>query len=309
MPDPEVFIMGLLLGKSRSILKSSRHVAACLSALILCVPLGGQQDFLSKPPDLWSEEDALKVLNDSPWAHSVTTSTQDAACGYKNPAIPGEFSAEGAERGELRDATPASISAKPDGAQYLIRWVSAKPVQAAVQRLITLDEKWAAYGQHFERNDPSAKPTDLSRPAYNRNDMITLSVILVRPGPDGGSFVDYAFQDGGTRFPAKGFYMFICAGLKTSNGVVHAGLGGPTGYPSVRPAITLSFPSLIDGKPLITHRDEKVEFRLVAMQRVFETIFTIDPRDLTDGSQAGLYLPTTATDLKENAAPSTDSNQ
>jgi hypothetical protein len=308
MLDPEVFIMGLLPCKSRSILKSSSHVAACLSALILCAPLGGQQNFLSKPPDLWSEEDALKVLNDSPWARTMTTSTQDAACGYKNPAIPGEFSAEGAELGELHDPTPASISAKPDGAEYLIRWVSAKPVQAAVQRLITLDEKWAAYGQHFERNNPSAKPTDLSRPAYNRNDMITLSVILVRPGPDGGSFVDYAFQDGGTRLPAKGFYMFICAGLKTSNGVVYAHLGGPMGDPPLRPAITLSFPRLIDGKPLITHRDEKVEFRLVAMQRVFETTFTIDARDLTDGSQAGLYLPTTATDLKQNSAQSTGSN-
>jgi hypothetical protein len=300
--------MGIEPGRSRTFRRISGRIASCFSVLIVSVPLLGQQDFLSKPPALWTEEDALKVLNDSPWAHMVTTSTQDAACGYKNPAIPGEFSAEGAELGELRDPTPASISAKPDGAEYLIRWVSAKPVQAAVQRLTALDEKWAAYGQHFARNDPSAKPTDLSRPAYNRNDMITLSVILVRPGPDGGSFVDYAFQDGGTRFPAKGFYMFICAGLKTSNGVVYAHAGGPMGYPPFRPAITLSFPSLIDGKPLITHRDEKVEFRLVAMQRVFETTFTIDGRDLTDGSQAGLYLPTTATDLREYSSQSRASN-
>ena len=181
-------------------------------------------------------------------------------------------------------------------------------MQAAVQRLLTIDEKWGPYGRYYERNDPAAGPTDLSRPAYNRHDMITISVSLAKPGPDGGSFLDYAFEDGGTR-PAKGFQHFICEGLRTSNGVVFVHLGGPMGDPHLHPAITLSFPSTIDRKPLITRQDEKVEFRLVAMQRVFETTFTIDVRDLTDRSQAGLYLPTTVTDVNENSHQSTASNQ
>lgn len=301
--------MPILHVQGRSFWKTLTGIAGCLPFLILTAPLLGQQDFLSKPSPQWTQEDALKVLNDSPWAHTVTTSTQDAACGFKNPAIPGEFSAEGAELGEMRDPTPDSVAVKPDGAEYLIRWISAKPVQAAVQRLIALNEKWAPYGHHYERNDPSFGPTDLSRPRYNRNDMITISVNLVKPGPDGGSFLDYAFAEGGRRFPAKGFLIFICAGLKSSNGVVFAHVAGPMGDPPLHPVITLSFPSTIEGKPLITHQDEKVEFRLVVMQRVFETTFTIDARDLTDGSQPGLYLPTAVTDLKENSGQSIASSQ
>ena len=302
--------MPILHAQGRWFWKTLTVIKCCLPFLILCAPLLGQQDFLSKQPTLWTEEDALKVLNESPWAHTVTTSTQDAACGFKNPAIPGEFSAEGAELGEMRDPTPDSVAVKPDGAEYLVRWISVKPVQAAVQRLIALDEKWAPYGQHYERNDPSSGPTDLSRPRYNRNDMITISVDLVKPGPDGGSFLDYAFAEGGQRLlPAKGFLIFICAGLKSSNGVVFAHLGGPMGDPPLHPAITLSFPSMIEGKPLITHQDEKVEFRFVVMQRVFETTFTIDARDLIDGSQPGLYVPTVVTDLRESSGRPVASSQ
>jgi hypothetical protein len=139
--------------------------------------------------------------------------------------------------------------------------------------------------------------------------MITISVNLVKPGPDGGSFLDYAFAEGGRRFPAKGFFVFICAGLKSSNGVVFAHLNGPTGDPPLHPAITLSFPSAIEGKPLITHQDEKVEFRFVIMQRVLETTFTINARDLPDGSQPGLYLPTAVTDLRESSGRPVASSQ
>ena len=37
----------------------------------------------------------------------------------------------------------------------------------------------------------------------------------------------------------------------------------------------MSFPSIVDGKPLISHRDEKLEFRFILKQRVFETTFIV----------------------------------
>jgi len=117
----------------RSFLKRPAQIVCGISVLLLVMPVLGQQDFLSKPADQWTEEDALKVLNDSPWAHPVTTSTQDAASGYKNPAIPGEISPERAELLEMEAPTPASLEVKPDGAQYLIRWISAKPVRCRPQ--------------------------------------------------------------------------------------------------------------------------------------------------------------------------------
>jgi hypothetical protein len=139
--------------------------------------------------------------------------------------------------------------------------------------------------------------------------MITISVILKKPGPAGVSFVDYAFEDSGRVYPAKGFRAFICAGLRTSNGVVFAHVVPDLGGLPDQRAIAMSFPSQIDGKPLVTKRDEKVEFRWVVMQRVFETTFTIDASDLPDGSQAGLYLPAAVTDLKKHSGSSAPAYQ
>jgi len=63
----------------------------------------------------------------------------------------------------------------------------------------------------------------------------------------------------------------------------------------------LSFPRLVDGKPLISNLREKVEFRMVANQRVFDTIFLINASDVLDGSEKTLYLPSAFTDSEEMA--------
>ena len=65
--------------------------------------------------------------------------------------------------------------------------------------------------------------------------------------------------------------------------------------------LQLSFPRLIDGKPLISNVREKVEFRLVVNQRVFETSFFINASDVLDGSERTLYLPPAFTDSREMA--------
>ena len=65
--------------------------------------------------------------------------------------------------------------------------------------------------------------------------------------------------------------------------------------------LQLSFQRLIDGKPLISSQHEKVEFRMVVNQRVFETAFYINASDVLDGSEKTLYLPSAFTDQKELA--------
>jgi hypothetical protein len=273
-------------------------VLLCFAVLLsLDVSLKGQESILSKPASQWTEEDALTVLNDSPWAQTVTTSVQERACGYKNPAFPNQLTEHEAESSEIISPTPPSVEVKPDGAEYLIRWISAKPVQEAVQRLVGTDEKWHSYGWSYQENDGANAPTDPSRPYYNRNDMITISVILKKLGPNGESFRDYAFFDGGNKFPAKGIRLSPCAALKTSNGIATAHLAGLGATPT-RPTITLSFPSRVAGKALVSHKNEKVQFRFIANQRVFETVFTIDVKDLPDGTEPRLYYPSETTDLK-----------
>jgi hypothetical protein len=65
--------------------------------------------------------------------------------------------------------------------------------------------------------------------------------------------------------------------------------------------LQLSFPRLIDGKPLISNLHEKVEYRMVVNQRVFETTFYINAGDVLDGSEKTLYLPSVFTDSKDMA--------
>src|SRR5215472_1260133 len=105
---------------------------SCLLLVTAALYAASDEGYPTKPPQLWTEEDALNILNDSPWAKTVKPSAQDTACGYKNPAIPGEYSEEDSERIENLEPTGPSESVKPDEAEYLVRWQSAKPMQKAV---------------------------------------------------------------------------------------------------------------------------------------------------------------------------------
>ena len=52
---------------------------------------------------------------------------------------------------------------------------------------------------------------------------------------------------------------------------------------------------------MISNVREKVEFRMVANRRVFDTIFYINASDVLDGSEKSLYLPSAFTDSEEMA--------
>ena len=269
---------------------------SCLALIVGSVPVTANGPFLSKPPEEWTEAEALQVLNDSPWAHTVTTTTQDSQCDYENPAFPGLFPEEFARRVDSITPTPPAAVVKPDGAEYLVRLVSVKPMQAAAERLISLDEKWAPYrsGMGLE---PDSKPTNLEEKWYNPADEITIAVVLKHSGPRGESFLDYAFTER-KFFPGGGLvYLWPCAAIRTANGQVSAVLGGlGVGKDGKISAIQLSFPNSSDGKPLISHRDEKLQFRFIADQRVFETTFFINRADLLDGTETALRIPSRVDD-------------
>jgi hypothetical protein len=260
----------------------------------------GQEIRSSAPASGALEQEALKVLNDSDWAHTVTPIIQDAPCSWQNAAFPG-LSPQ--EKALARDAgaplAPRDV-VKQDGSEYLIRFQSAKPVQTAIQQMIAIGEKWSAYGEHKWLASATDGPTDLANLRYNVMDMITIAVILKHPDPDGTSLFDYGFKDNGR--PSETFRVWPCAGLRTDNGQVFARV-----VPEIDPLngikeLQLSFPRLIDdGKPLISRTREKVEFRLIVNQRVLETNFFINAGDVLDGSEGVLYLPSAFTDSKEIA--------
>jgi hypothetical protein len=270
-------------------------IFCCVALMAFFLPAAADESFLSKPSEAWTEAQALQVLNDSAWARTITTSTQDFQCEYERPAYRETletYTHEFAER--WHSLTPPAADVKPDRAEYLVRLVSVKPMQAAVERLISLDHtKWAHYDGGFAL-EPGSKPTNLAERWYNPADEITISILLKHPGPGGASFHDYAFPR--KNVPGSGLYhLWPCAAVKTANGVRTAVLGGPAVNQDGTPIddITLSFPSTVKGKPLILNPNEKLEFRFVANQHVFEAAFYVNPSDLFDGTETVLRIPPT----------------
>jgi hypothetical protein len=269
------------------------RVVCCVAFAAGTVPVTANQPFLSKPSKEWTEKEALQVLNDSPWAQIITTTTQDFQCDYEHPAYRRTYPEGFSERVDSIDLTPPAAAVKPDGAEYIVRLVSVRPMQAAMERLIQLDpDKWKHYRSGYGL-EPGSKPTNLADRWYNPADEITIAVVLRRPGPDGASFRDYAFHR--KNVSGSGLsHLWPCAAVKTASGVSTAVLGGPVmideSYPTPND-ITLSFPSTFEGKTLISHPTEKLEFRFVANQRIFEATFYVNPTDLFDGTETVLRIP------------------
>jgi hypothetical protein len=266
----------------------------CLAFLGSIVRLTANEPFLNKPSADWTEAEALQVLNDSPWAHTITTTTQNFQCDWEHPAYPETYREGHAEEMDSINPPPPATDVKPDGAEYLVRLVSVKPMQAAVERLLNLDpDKWKHYRGGYGL-EPGLKPTNLEEGWYNPADEITIVIVLKRGGPGGASFRAYAFR---RKDEPKSEIALLgpCAAVKTANGVTTAVAGGPVrddGWNAPKD-VALSFPSTFKGKPLITHPNEKLEFRLIANQRVFEATFYVNPKDLFDGTETVLRIPRT----------------
>ena len=276
-------------------------LAGC--ALMFWCPFAmGQENHSTSPVPDAVEQGALKVLNDSDWAHTVKPSLQDTPCTYQNAVFPDLYPKEKAFTLDATSPSRPPDPVKADDSEYLIRFQSAKPVQTAVQELLAMGEKWSAYGTKEWPVHADDGPTNVANGWYNAADMITVAVILKRSAPDGTSLFNYGYEDNGRAFPSHSFRVWPCTGLRTTNGQVIA-LAVRQAFGHV---LQLSFQRLIDGKPLISSQHEKVEFRMVANQRVFETTFYINASDVLDGSEKALYLPSAFTDLKEIPVPAND---
>jgi len=267
----------------------------CLALVGSAVPLTGNEPFLNKPPEEWTEEEAVQVLNDSPWARPITTTTQDFQCNYEHPVFPGMYSEERARELDFIVPTSPAAEVKPDGAEYVVQFLSVKPMQAAIARLLALDEqKWKGYfgGTGLA---PGSPPTNLEEHWYNLADELAVSIVLKKPGPGGASFRDYAFprvdKEGHIASGSGPKYSPACGAVRTANGVGHWCASGPVAIDERRAqptSITVFFASTANGKPLISHANEKVEFRYITDQRVFEATFYVSPKDLFDGTETTL---------------------
>src|SRR5208283_5764375 len=114
---------------------------ACFVLLFWCAPVTGQEHSLNSPATEAVERAALKLLNDSDWAHTVKPSLQETPCTYQNPAFPGLYPEDKAAAVDATAPAAPQDPVRPDDSEYLIRFQSAKPVQTAIRELLAMGEK------------------------------------------------------------------------------------------------------------------------------------------------------------------------
>lgn len=103
-------------------MKSLRLVIISLLVLLLAHPLSAQWN--KKPYTEWTEKEATKLLNDSPWAQTQTLTDTSQMTGQGRVTDPGQS----------RIAEVYSVN-------YRIRFLSAKPVRQAISHLMEMKNR------------------------------------------------------------------------------------------------------------------------------------------------------------------------
>ncbi|HVG20396.1 MAG TPA: hypothetical protein VNI02_15200 [Blastocatellia bacterium] len=105
-----------------------RALVLSVAALLLSLPLSASAQWDKKPYAEWSEKEAQKVLNDSPWARTQVFTS--AVTLYRQPAT----GRQGASQTSSRPPDATHVN-------FRIRFLSAKPVRQAIGRMMELKQK------------------------------------------------------------------------------------------------------------------------------------------------------------------------
>lgn len=219
-----------------------------------------------KPPSEWTVEEALKLVQDSPWAKQVGSprfrteitvtirlgncrqdpSRPQSPCGTAGETLPGR------QPGEPLPSEPSADHATP---VYLVRWESAEPVVQAFARLEELGERLTAQFQ--------APPPRLPGDRY------VITVKTLRPPQSGRDAVE-GLDDMELRAGA-----WLKCGLVVVEPleVERSGIGASA-------AVHFFFPRTHAGKPLLRGKRPLAEFRFGSARLTLTSKFTLDPESL-----------------------------
>ena len=112
-----------------------RRVVFSSLLLVLCACSAFAQK--NKPWTEWSEKDAAKILNDSPWGQTQTEgeeSRPEQTSAITQVAAPRAANQQLSREGEAPKTQPSRV------VKFRIRFLSAKPVRSAFARLLTLKQ-------------------------------------------------------------------------------------------------------------------------------------------------------------------------
>jgi hypothetical protein len=232
---------------------------ATLCGLLLAAMLAVRADdfWKRKPSSQWTADEALQILNSSPWTKQELVATSPVRCDSEL------YDADGNCR-EARFQFPREPKRRrgreiPDArfniAIYLVRWDSAPEVAAAFARLEALGERASA----VFRSPPPRRPAD----RY----VITMNV--VQPAKDSGD--PFALrEDNKEKEPVR---------LKTSRGTFapleteHSGVGA-------NEALHFFFPRVQNGQPILDTKGDTAEFIFEGKKVSVRSKFSLDAESL-----------------------------
>ena len=102
-----------------------------LLAALVVNPVGAQQE--AKPWTKWTQKEAEKILNDSPWAQ-VQTDTDTSEMFFSPTSDPNRMGSSPNDRSRTTSgATNQAVNVK-----FIVRFFSARPIRSALARLMEL---------------------------------------------------------------------------------------------------------------------------------------------------------------------------
>ena len=107
-----------------------RALLISMAALLVSVPLSASAQWEKKPYTEWSEKEALKLLNDSPWGRTQVFTTSQ-------PLFRGPTTGRQGTSGQGTSANTANAT----HVNFRIRFLSAKPIRQAVTRMLEINQK------------------------------------------------------------------------------------------------------------------------------------------------------------------------
>jgi hypothetical protein len=222
-----------------------------------------------KPASAWTAEEALELLQDSPWAKEelvLLAQPRSRPTGFSEEEFPENLRRGSRENLSRRqsaipetpkppDIVPQSATDGSASARYLLRWETARPVQAAFARLRELDQ-----GASAEFHAPAPRLPE---------DRYVVTVKMTRPSrqiPD----LFARMSRGELRKRAR---------LKTRSGETEAVEVERSGQGAAA-AVHFLFPREANGQPLLPAGKEKVEFEFRGRYLDLKTKFEIHPDDI-----------------------------
>jgi hypothetical protein len=205
-----------------------------LAALLVSLPWSAAAQWEKKPYNEWTEKEALKLLNDSPWGRTQV---------FTSPVT--LFKAPQSGRQGVTNPT-ANTNANATHVNFRIRFLSAKPVREAIVRLLEMKQKESL------NEEMATHLKSLATGEFLDLIVITVSCDAQEPGANVQEAVGlllsrgYADLKNNTYLEVKGGRRLFLQDYQPPH---RDGLGA-----------RFIFSRLVDGKPFITPESEEIHF-------------------------------------------------